>query len=320
MMYQKTFATPKSYKSYEFDSLDGRQEVFAPTFSMTGEELYVSEKIAAGVKMNAAKDAWKKLSMREKNAFRERARKERREDRRDAREEKKDLRDAFEKRAKDLGVKGYKAKKAAFAPSRGAFLGLIVLNFRGLATRLQAFRNTPGEIEIERTWYKLGGRYDMLLEAVAKGRDKRPLLCGAKCKAKLPANFMDFLPFDGLYNYPTGVEETAAAAATAAPVTTQIVSVLGTLATVGTAVSGVTKEAAKISDDVEKVVTRDEEEDDKDLTPEEKAAAEAAFAEAADAATKAAETAVKTEENKNNSNTILIVAVVAVALLMFTRR
>lgn len=82
-----------------------------------------------------------------------------------------------------------KAKKAAgddpkglpkitLAPARGAFLGLVALNFRGLATRLdQAIKKDSKKVQ--EFWNKLGGDFSKLKSNVDKNKGKKPLL-GAK--------------------------------------------------------------------------------------------------------------------------------------------
>lgn len=326
MMYTRTFSSQRPKKSYQTDTIDGYNfnDLY---FSLSGEELFIEKSVSEGKSKEAAQRLWNDMKQKDRRFWREQARKERRAERRDDRDKRQDARkrnrEGDEARAKQLGVKGYKAKKVAFATSRGPFLALLALNFRGLSTRIDAFLETPQVFEIEKTWYKVGGSWDAFLDAVAKGKDKRPLLCGAKCKSKLPANFnfADY-SFGGPYNYPTGVEETATTAAAAAPVTAKIVGVLGTLASIGTAVGDVTGKAAKISEDVEKTVGADEKADDATLTPEEQAAANAQFADAVAQAVAATEAAEKQAEKElgGNSNTLLIGLAAVVVLLMFTRR
>ena len=68
--------------------------------------------------------------------------------------------------------------KITLAPARGAFLGLVALNFRGLATRLdQAIKKDSKKVQ--EFWNKLGGDFSKLKSNVDKNKDKKPLL-GAK--------------------------------------------------------------------------------------------------------------------------------------------
>jgi len=180
----------------------------------------------------------------------------------------------------------FTGKRVALSPSRSAFLALIKLNYRGLASRMGAFldRDPQNWKKLEKKYCTLGGGVDSLRKSVNQGKNKQPLLCGAKCKAKLPANFsgysLDGLDFD--YNYPTGAEETAAAAATATPVLTSISATL-------TAISAITSPASDIANDIKSVVEQDEEKDDQSLTPEERREAEENFENASNAVQNAAE-------------------------------
>lgn len=61
-----------------------------------------------------------------------------------------------------------KFKKVGLAGPRGAFLGLLALNFTGIAGKLaQAWAKHPGEIE--NFWKKLGGDVNAFKKAIAKG-------------------------------------------------------------------------------------------------------------------------------------------------------
>jgi len=209
--------------------------------------------------------------------------------------------------------KGFFAgKRVALSPSRSAFLGLIKLNYRGLATRMGAFldRDLKNWKKLEKKYCKLGGGADSLRKSVNQGKNKKPLLCGAKCKAKLPANFsgysIDGLDFD--YNYPTGAEETAAAAATASPVLSAIGATL-------TAISAITSPASDIANDIKSVVEKDEEKDDQSLTPEERREAEQNFENASNAVEDAAEQTAGFGEGANKLLLPLGALVVAVVLL-----
>ena len=103
-------------------------------------------------------------------AERQARRQQRREERRERREERRE--DRQERRAS--GDKPKAVAKVALAPSRGAFLGLVALNFRGLATRLNKAigKDSKG---VQTFWNKLGGDFSKLTKAVNNAKDKKPL-------------------------------------------------------------------------------------------------------------------------------------------------
>jgi len=68
-----------------------------------------------------------------------------------------------------------KVKKVLLAVPRIAFLGLIDLNVRGLATRLKAMNEKNPE-KLKAMWLKLGGDPVKLLNNVEKGAKKKRLL------------------------------------------------------------------------------------------------------------------------------------------------
>lgn len=71
------------------------------------------------------------------------------------------------------GVKG--VLKVAAAPARNAFLGLVALNVRGLATKLQkAYKTNPSKLS--NFWGGFGGRIQALVNAINKGAKKKRLL------------------------------------------------------------------------------------------------------------------------------------------------
>lgn len=75
------------------------------------------------------------------------------------------------RRAEGKGF-GQRAKKIGLAPGRGAFLSLILLNVRGLATKMS-------KLSPEKRagfWGKLGGDKKKLEAAINKGKDKKPVL------------------------------------------------------------------------------------------------------------------------------------------------
>lgn len=126
---------------------------------------------------------------------------ERRKKRQQRREERKERR---EERAQQRGgAKG--VKRIALAPARAAFLSVVLLNFRGLATKLAAaLKKNP-----ERTktlWNKLGGNFNKFSDAINKGAQKKRIL--------------------GIDESIEGIGSVAALAATAAPILVAVVKFL----------------------------------------------------------------------------------------------
>lgn len=71
------------------------------------------------------------------------------------------------------GVKG--VIRVAAAPARNAFLGLVALNVRGLATKLKkAYQTNPSKLS--NMWGGFGGRIQALVNAINKGAKKKRLL------------------------------------------------------------------------------------------------------------------------------------------------
>ena len=95
----------------------------------------------------------------------------------------------------------------SFALSRQAFLGLLRLNYRGMATKMkvaydlnkQGYQKELWQ-KIVKKYYKMGGQEKNLIQATHGGWQKRPLLCGKKCKAKIldSTSVGDFSQFDGI--------------------------------------------------------------------------------------------------------------------------
>jgi hypothetical protein len=77
------------------------------------------------------------------------------------------------KRGKDKDKPG-KGKKIFLAPVRGAFLSLVALNVRGLATKLQKSL-AKGDADAKAFWKKLGGDFDKLKKNIDKGKNKKAL-------------------------------------------------------------------------------------------------------------------------------------------------
>jgi hypothetical protein len=86
----------------------------------------------------------------------------------------------------------------ALVSARGAYLGLVELNYRGFAYKLNAVLKDPNlKSQLESKWYKLGGDFDKLVSSISKGAKKDPFVCGKKCQAK---ELMDKKSFDGEYS------------------------------------------------------------------------------------------------------------------------
>lgn len=115
-------------------------------------------------------------------------------------------------RTKHLGKGKRNVKKVLLAPGRKAFLELVLVNFRGIARRLQnALKENPEGLK--KIWAdKLGGSFEKLQRAIAKGAKRKPLFGMKKQNVS------------GI-----GVVEIAAAAAAAAPVIKYVVDFIKTL-------------------------------------------------------------------------------------------
>jgi len=88
---------------------------------------------------------------------------------------------------KGLKKVGKVVARASLAVPRGAALGLIRLNFRGAAKRFDLL-NSKGEEKLMKKWEDIGGKRDSLNKAIRAGKDKKPTVCGKKCRAKAGAN------------------------------------------------------------------------------------------------------------------------------------
>ena len=79
-------------------------------------------------------------------------------------------------------------KKGVLFLPRQAYRGLVALNYRGQAAKLEAARKNPKYKKkwegIKKKWKSLGGKVSSLESAIRKGRNKKLLFCGAKCKKK----------------------------------------------------------------------------------------------------------------------------------------
>lgn len=101
----------------------------------------------------------------EMNGPRRDARRARRQERREDRQERREQR-----RAEGKGF-GQRAKKISLALPRKAFIELLDVNFRGLATRLSKVNRD----KVAGFWGKLGGDKNKLFAAIDKGKGRQPL-------------------------------------------------------------------------------------------------------------------------------------------------
>jgi hypothetical protein len=103
-------------------------------------------------------------------------------------------------------------RKTSFVLPRASALGLMRLNFRGMASKLSRIETQfPSEFKkVLQKWKNVGGSKKSIKKALLKGKVKKPLACGKKCKKKI-ANFKQFSSFNDEFYYPTGVEEVGVA-------------------------------------------------------------------------------------------------------------
>jgi hypothetical protein len=108
-------------------------------------------------------------------------------------------------------------KKITLAPARAAFLALVKINARGLATKLQISINKGGD-KTKAFWTKVGGDFDKLKSATAAGAKKKPLF-GIKKGGKVSgALHVEYLEDQRIGVDPATLTATAAALAAAAPI------------------------------------------------------------------------------------------------------
>lgn len=115
-------------------------------------------------------------------------------------------------------------KTVTLAPARNAFLSLIRLNLRGLASKLSRVNQS----KLMKLWDRFGGKRSSLQKAISKGKQKRPLL-GGKNKGSIrrrrisgfndgDMRFLDVFnkPIKGIGVQPMPPDESGSAAGTAA--------------------------------------------------------------------------------------------------------
>ena len=116
------------------------------------------------------------------------------------------------KKSKDKSGKG---KVIFLAPARGAFLSLVALNVRGLATKLQQ-SISRGSDKTKAFWTKVGGDFSKLQSSVNKGAKKKALF--GKGKGVSGATHIVYLEQQGIGVEPTTLAAAAGLLATAAPI------------------------------------------------------------------------------------------------------
>lgn len=144
---------------------------------------------------------------------------------------------AIKKTAKKLSPKNlFRAvKTVGLAVPRKAFLSMVQLNVRGLATRMSKLSNA----EISDFWKSQGGKPDVLLNAVWKGKSRRPLFGASKrVKAIRGMGYVVMEPGNGMGI--TGAEIGAIVAA-AAPILIVIIRKLKS--------KGIPEESAQMGED-----------------------------------------------------------------------
>lgn len=152
------------------------------------------------------------------------------------------------------------AKKVSLAIPRGAALTLINLNYRAFATRMaRAKANEPLKYRtIIRKWNSLGGNTKAIERAMNKGKNKKMLICGERCKEKFDLNFDGISEDEKAFfdKYPS-FEFNNAAGLDDATIATLIATGGSVLATIGGVIATVSSnkaelESDKISKDIEK--------------------------------------------------------------------
>ena len=142
-------------------------------------------------------------------------------------------------------------KKIALAPARAAFLALVKINARGLATKLQISIGKGGD-KTKAFWNKVGGDFDKLTSAISTGAKKKPLF-GIKKGGKVSgATSVEYLP-EGIGVEPATLTAAAAALTAAAPILL--------------AVSNLFK-SQQIPEGTEDVITPDEKAEEPGLDPD----------------------------------------------------
>lgn len=109
-----------------------------------------------------------------------------------------------------------RGKKIFLAPARAAFLSLVALNVRGLATKLQQSIQ-KGSDKTKAFWNKVGGDFGKLQNTINKGAKKKPLF-GIKKKGISGATSVEYLETGVGALDPATLTAAAAALAAASPI------------------------------------------------------------------------------------------------------
>ncbi len=145
---------------------------------------------------------------------------------------------------KELGgnILGRGVKVVTLAVPRGAFLTLVRMNYRGLASRMQRAKlNEPNIYKSAISKFiKLGGGQGKFESAINFGKNKRPLACGKKCQENKGLNFggnndfsqdeLDFFEQNPDYAYSNEVATatvTASIIASASAILVPIINIIG---------------------------------------------------------------------------------------------
>ena len=116
-----------------------------------------------------------------------------------------------------------KGKQIALFPIRAAFLLLVEVNFRGIATKLDKL-NKKSPAKLKELWLKLGGDPAKLIKNINQNKGKKPLL-GAKINGLIEDNAEFIGEDDEFIGAPTLAAVTAAIAA-AAPILLAVTKLL----------------------------------------------------------------------------------------------
>lgn len=129
-----------------------------------------------------------------------------------------------------VGIEGKKGKggkggvkKIALAVPRNAYLGLVKLNVRGLATRLKKALDKD-KAKVQSKWEKLGGKFSSFEKAILVGAKKKPFLGAKKIKG-----LDEYLSEDITIGEPATATAVGTFLATASPVIATLGKLLSSL-------------------------------------------------------------------------------------------
>ena len=95
---------------------------------------------------------------------------------------------ARDRQAQNLKDVGSAIAGVSLFPIRKAFLGLVQINYRGIATKI-ANTKKSNQKKMDKKWKTVGGKTKTFWKVVNKGAKKKPFFCGKKCKNKLKSSF-----------------------------------------------------------------------------------------------------------------------------------